>query len=304
MIKKIFALWLLCIGMSVLAQDKFVTKGELVAAFPFQLKNGFLLVTLPVQDTNERGEKIIVRRSFLLDPAISNDGNFIPFDSAAIIVTSTHEFRIPVSESRSLKLDLVPTEAREAFRKLDPNFFGVIGYGFLKRYRSVIDMSKKEMRLYSLVSSISYSPLVDSNGLKTYYFDDVIINYCQCQFPSMWLELKAPPIKEGRVHLSLADNQSTIFRDALDPATLSIIEKEERADSLAGKQNFGGISVAQYFIGDRNIASRDPRRVVVKRPAKFKDLNVEVVGTLAMDVLRTYSAVIVDPTSFQIILVK
>jgi hypothetical protein len=290
--------------ISVYAQDRFVEKGDLVATFPIQIKNGFLLVTLPIQDTNDRGEKVIVPRSFLVDPSISNDGNFVPLDSNGLIITRAIEFRVPVSESRSIKLELVQTEAREAFRSMEKSFMGVLGYGFIKRYRSVIDMVRKEMRLYSLATDITFSKTVDTSSTRSYYFDDAIITYCSCQFPSMWLEVKAPPIKEGRVHLSLADNQSTIFRDALDKATLSIIEKEERADSLSGKQNFAGISVGQFYIGEKNIAGRNPRRAIVKRPSKFKDLNIEVVGTLAMDVLKTYQALIIDPTTFQIVLVK
>lgn len=294
----------LLIGVDVFAQDRFVEKGELVATFPIQIKNGFLLATLPIQDTNESGEKITTPRSFLLDPAISNDGNFVPLDSNGLIITRAIEFRVPVSEARTIKLELVQTEAREAFRNMEKSFMGVLGYGFIKRYRTVIDIVRKEMRLYSLASDIAFSKMIDTLSTRAYYFDDAIITYCSCQFPSMWLEVKAPPIKEGRVHLSLADNQSTIFRDALDKATLSMIEKEERADSAAGKQNFAGISVGQFYIGEKNIAGRNPRRVVVKRPSKFKDLNIEVVGTLAMDVLRTYQAVIIDPTTFQIVLVK
>lgn len=291
-------------GLNAFGQDRFVDKGELVASFPIQIKNGFLLVTLPIQDTNDRGEKITVPRSFLLDPAISNDGNFVPLDSNGLVITRAIEYRVPVSEGRTLKLELVQTEAREAFRNMEKSFMGVLGYGFIKRYRSVIDIADKQMRLYSLASDITYSKTVDTSSTRTYYYDDAIITYCSCQFPSMWLEVKAPPIKEGRVHLSLADNQSTIFRDALDKQTLALIEKEEHADSLSGKQNFAGISVGQFYIGEKNIAGRNPRRAVVKRPSKFKDLNIEVVGTLAMDVLRTYQAFIIDPTTFQIILVK
>lgn len=291
-------------SFSVSAQDRFVEGGEIIATFPIQIKNGFLFVTLPIQDTNESGEKITVSRSFLLDPAISNDGNFIPFDSSDIIITKSIQFQLPVSDARILQLELVPTEAREEYRNIEKSFMGVLGYGFIKRYRSVIDFSQKEMRLYSLVADITYTKIVDTGSTRAYYFDDAIITYCSCQFPSMWLEIKAPPIKEGRVHLSLADNQSTIFRDALDKQTISLIEKEEHADSLAGKQNFAGISVGQFYIGEKNIAGRNPRRVVVKRPAKFKDLNIEVVGTLAIDVLKTYQAIIIDPTLYQIMMVR
>jgi hypothetical protein len=294
----------LLVTHNVFAQDRFVDKGEHVATFPIQFKNGFLLVTLPILDTNEIGEKITIPRSFLLDPAISNDGNFVPLDSNGLIITRAIEFRVPVSDSRTIKLELVQTEAREAFRNMEKNFMGVLGYSFIKRYRTIIDITRKEMRLYTLASDITYSKTVDTSSTRTYYFDDAIINYCSCQFPSMWLEVKAPPIKEGRVHLSLADNQSTIFRDALDKATLAIIEKEERADSLAGKQNFAGISVGQFYVGEKNIAGRNPRRAVVKRPAKFKDLNIEVIGTLAMDVLRTYQAIIIDPTRYEMMMVR
>jgi hypothetical protein len=305
MIKYLLLLFISILGVTrTSAQDKFVDKGELVATFPIQIESGYLFVKIPMEDTNVYGEKITVPRSFLLDPSISNDGNFVPFDSNGIVITRAIQFLVPVSNARTLKLELVPTEAREGLRNIEKDFMGVLGYGFIKRYRSVIDIFRKEIRLYSLASDITYSKLVDSMSTRTYYFDDAIISYCSCQFPSMWLDVKAPPVKEGRVHLSLGDNQSTIFRDALDKATLSIIEKEEHADSLAGKQNFGGISVGQFYIGGKNIAGRNPKRTVVKRPAKFKDLNIEVVGTLAMDVLKTYEAIIIDPTRFEIMMVR
>jgi len=290
--------------LNVSAQDAFVAKGELIATLPIQLKAGYLFVSIPMRDTNDRGEKVILKKSFLLDPAISNDGNYVPLDSNGLVVTSTSEFLFPVSEQRTIRLQLVPTEARENLRDIEKSFMGVLGYGFLKRYRTVIDMSRHEMRLYSINDDISYTARVDTSSTLATYFDDAIINYCHCSFPSMWLELKAPPIKEGRVHVSLGESQSTIFRDALDAPTLSIIEIEERADSVAGKQHFGGISVGQYYIGGRNIAGRNPKRVVIKRPAKFKDLNIEVVGTLAMDVLRTYQAIIIDPVKTEILLVR
>ncbi len=292
------------VGASAIAQDTFVQGGDLVATLGLKVKNGFLFVTMPMLDTNAFGEKVILPKSFLLDPAIAGDGNFVPIDSEGIVITRSFEFRFPVSESRTIKLDLVPTEAREQFRSIEKNFMGVLGYSFIKRYRSVLDITRGEMKLYTLSTDIQYSPYLDTSSTKTYYFDDAIITYCNCQFPSMWLEVKAPPIKEGRLHLSLAENQSTIFRDALDAQTLTIIEKEELADSLAGKQNFAGISVGQFYIGQRNIAERNPRRVIVKRPAQFKDLNIEVIGTLAMDVLKTYTAIIIDPTLYQIMLVR
>lgn len=304
MTRYFFTILICAFSARTFSQDQFVSKGELAAILPIEIKSGFMFVTLPIEDTTSDGTVATDMRCFLLDPAISNDGNYIPIDSNPILVTSTSVYRSPISDTRTLILNLVPTEARESFRKLKSNFMGVLGYGFLKRYRTVFDFSRSQLMLYSLSSEIEYTSEVLAHSTHTEYHDDAIINYCSCSFPSIWLDVKVPPIKEGRLHLSLADNQSLIFREALDPATLTIVEREEYADSLSGKNNFAGIQVGQFFINGTNIAAQNPKRAIIKRPAKFKDLNIEVIGTMAIDVIRTYHALIIDPVKNQLLLVK
>ena len=92
---------------------------------------------------------------------------------------------------------------------------------------------------------------------------------------------------------------------ALEPKTQKFIDEDFRKDSLAGKKkNLGGIEVATFELGGINIAKRNPRRTIDNLPPIFRNLNIFITGTVALDVLRHFSAVIIDPTRSKVMLVK
>jgi hypothetical protein len=297
--------FLILISVSAQSKGKFIESGEPIASFPIHFRSGFLFAEIPTEDTDVYGKKVVVARDYMFDVGVSNDGMYVPLDSENLaVVTSSTEFLFPVSVNRKLSVQLVPNETRDYFHQIDSAFFGVLGYAFLKRYITVFDFRERKVELYSAASEVTYTPLADTGSTKTELLDDAMINYCHCQFPSIWVGVKAPPVKEGRVHLTLESNQSSIFRDALDEKTLAIVDKGIHEDSVSGKNNFGGIQLGQFIVGGRNIAGRNPKRTVITRPIRYNDLSISVVGTLAMDVLRTYQAFIIDPVRSELRLVR
>jgi hypothetical protein len=297
--------FLLLIAVSAQSKSKFIASGEPVASFPIHFRSGFLFAEIPTEDTDMYGKKIVVTRDYMFDVGISNDGMYVPLDSENLtVVTSSTEFLFPVSVNRKLSVQLVPNETRDYFHQIDSAFFGVLGYAFLKRYVTVFDFKERKIELYTASSEVAYTPLADTGSTKAELLDDAMINYCHCQFPSIWVAVKAPPVKEGRVHLTLESNQSSIFRDALDEKTLAIVDQTMHNDSLSAKNNFGGIQLGQFVVGGRNIAARNPRRTMIARPPRYNDLSIDVVGTLAMDVLRTYQAFIIDPVRSELRFVR
>lgn len=306
---KYFAIFFLLVGWSLSpASDTespctYIRSGAYITTLPMHIKSGYLFIDLPTEEIDSLGTKAVHVHSYLIDVGISNDGNFLPFDSTLSVVSKATDFRFPVSDSYTLLASLVPSYAKEQFHSLEPNFRGVLGYAFLRRYVAVFDFEKLQLILYSTNTSLVYSHALDTEATHIPYLDDAMIVYCHCPFPTMWLEVKAPPLMEGRVHLNLSDNQSLVFKEAFDPKTKEVVEREQLADSLAGKK-FGGIEVNQFIVGGRNIAARNPKRVVASIPPQYKDLNINVIGTLAIDVLRKYKAVIIDPTRSELMLVR
>ncbi|MDP4235376.1 MAG: hypothetical protein Q8919_02870 [Bacteroidota bacterium] len=244
-------------------------------------------------------------RSFLLDPAASNEGSYIPDDSL-INVTGNHRFYLPVSSQRTLTADLVPTLGKLSIKRIDTSFFGVLGYSFIRRYITIINFFERSVSFYSVSEQeAQWDQRLDTAAIHVPYFDDAILNHCNCPFPTMWFDVKAPPLKEGRIHFSLAERQSVIFRQALEPRTQKYIEEEFRKDSIAGKKtNLGGIELATFELSGVNIAKRNPRRTIDNLPPIFRNLNLSITGTIAMDVLRHFPAVIIDPTRSVVMLVK
>ena len=298
---------LLFFSMSLHAQNKstYLKNATLIAQFPMHLTNGYMFITVPVSDTDLYGKTLILQRSFILDPAASNDGSFMPDDSF-VNVTGTQKFYFPVSKQRTLTADLVPTLAKEIYKRTDTSFYGVLGYAFIRRYITIINFFERTVSFYSTSEGqAEWDPRLDTAAIFVPYFDDAILNHCNCLFPTMWFDAKAPPLKEGRVHFSLADRQSTIFKQALEPKTQKYIDDEWRKDSIAGKKkNLGGIEVATFDLSGVNIASRNPRRTIADLPPIFRNLNIFIMGTVAIDVLRHFPAVIIDPTRSRVIFVK
>ena len=285
--------------------NSYITGGTVIAEFPLHFTNGYMFLTVPVIDTDVYGKAITLHRNFILDPASSTDGSFLPDDSL-ISVTGARKFYFPVSAQRTITADLVPTLGKAMYKKVDTSYYGVLGYAFLKRYMTVIDFLHRKVILYSTTEGeIRLSKQLDTSGIIVPYLDDAILAHCNCQFPTMWFEVKSHLLKEGRAHFSLAERQSVIFNQALEPKTQKYFDTKWQKDSLAGKKREPErIQVETFELGGEDIAKRDPRRVVADLPPIFRNLNIFITGTVAIDVLRTFSAVIIDPEKSRVILVK
>ncbi len=302
-------LWIIVLLWAVTLQAQtpstYLKNGVEIATFPMHFTNGYMFITVPVIDTNVYGKALTLERSFIVDPAASNDGSFMPDDSL-VNVTGTKKFYFPVSKQRTLTADLVPTLAKGIYKRSDTSFFGILGYAFIRRYITVMNFLERTVTLYSISEGKQdWDSKLDTAAIFVPYFDDAILNHCNCAFPTMWFNVKAPPLKEGRVHFSLAERQSAIFKQALEPKTQKYIDNEMRKDSLAGKkENLGGIEVETFELSGVNIASLNPRRIIADLPPIFRNLNIFITGTVAIDILRRFHAVIIDPTRSRVILVK
>jgi hypothetical protein len=300
-----------CILLTVFVLESFaetgsplVARGTLLASYPFHIVKGYLFVEIPTLDTNEFAQTEKIVRTYLIDIGASNEGSWLLDSTSTAVITEYKHVSIAASDSASFPLSLIPSNTRENFRRLDSAFSGTIGYGWLKQFVSVFDFTEKRWYIYRADNNPKYSARVDTAATHIPYLDDAFITYCHCPFPTIWLEVEAPPLSPGRVQLSLADNQSYIYKTALDNKTAKIVVENERADSLSGKSEFAGIELANFITAGRNIAQRNPRRAVTALPARFKDLNITVIGTLAVDVLRKYPALIIDPSRSKIVLVR
>ncbi|MBS1903719.1 MAG: hypothetical protein JSS75_08460 [Bacteroidetes bacterium] len=293
---------LLTLAHSTHAQEKYISKGEQIARFPLHFNNGFLFASAPVIDTLLDGRPDTIVRSFLIDPRASNDGSYLPADSSETQL-GTRNVYVPVSTQRTMIWKLAPSLAKYNFKKADTAFRGVIGYGILKQYVTVIDLADRVMTLYALDPSPDLSKRLDTDAIHVPYFDDAILKYCHCNFPTIWLEPDAAPLLPGRWHLSLADRQSVIYEQSLPGKLKKKINDAMLQDSLAGKTDpFAGIQISKFVLGGVNLAKLEPHRPIDNLPDIFKDLSVTVMGTVAMDVLRHFPAIIIDPTRGKILL--
>jgi hypothetical protein len=294
-----------CTVLQAQTRSTYLKNATVIASFPMHFTDGYMFISVPVIDTDVYGKALTLHRSFLLDPTASNDGSFIPDDSL-ISVTGTKKFYFPVSAQRTLTADLVPTLGKVGIKRTDTSFFGVLGYAFIRKYITIINFFERTATLYSATEGEpQWDARLDTGAITVPYLDDAILNHCNCPFPTMWFEVKAPPLKEGRVHFSLAERQSVIYKQALEPKTKKYIEDDFRRDSLAGKKkNLGGIEVATFELGGVDIAKRNPRRVIADLPPIFRNLNLFITGNVAADVLRKFPAVIIDPTRSRVLLVK
>src|SRR5579872_1776754 len=91
------AILLVCLMSSLsLAQTQSYLHNEIIIArFPMHFSDGFMFVAVPVIDTDVYGKAITLNRSFILDPAASNEGSYMPDDSM-INITGAHKFYFPV----------------------------------------------------------------------------------------------------------------------------------------------------------------------------------------------------------------
>ena len=318
MIKRSLYIWITLVLVSIAMRSMaetgtpLVMRGTIVASYPFRLVKGFMLIDIPTYDTliyqkSDEGntvEPFVTTRSYLVDIGASNEGSWLIDSTSTAVITDYKHVSIPGIGEGTLPLSLIPSGSRENFRMLDSTFAGTIGYGWLKQYVSVFDFKEQRLYLYRSDNNPKFSPRIDTAATHIPYLDDAFITYCHCPYPTIWIDVEAPPLTPGRVQLSLGDNQSYVFKTALDAKSAKIVAQNERADSLSGKSEFAGIELANFIAGGRNIAQRYPRRGVSQLPPRFKDLNVTVIGTLAVDVLRRYDAFVIDPSRQKLILVR
>lgn len=263
---------------------------------------GYAFATLDVQHVDGYDDTTYKKMKFLIDFTVSSDGTFIPPDT----MRSTDQYKehvIRLSDERFVRATLSKSESKIEYRELDKDFAGVLGYFFFKRYISVFDFKRNKLTLYPLFASINVRSS-DSNAIQVPYKDDAYITYCHCPFPSVWLESEAPPLKKGRVYFGFGSPYSEVYTTALDDATQKIVERETVVDSLTGRKTLPGFSLATFRIGDRNIAKQNPKRLVRELPPLFKDLSVQVLGSMGTDVLRTFSAMVFDPSREQVTFVR
>lgn len=263
---------------------------------------GYAFAELDVQYVDGFQDTTYKKMKFLIDFTVSSDGTFIPPDT----MRSTDQYKehvIRLGNERFVRATLSKSESKIEFRELDSTFAGVLGYFFFKRYISVFDFKRNKLTLYQHFASINIRDS-DSNAIKVPYMDDAFINYCHCPFPSVWLETEAPPLKKGRIYFGFGAPYSEVYMTSLDDKTRQLFEKETEVDSTTGKKITPGFSLATFRIGNRNIAKQNPRRLVRDLPPLFKDLSVPVMGSMGTDVLRTFSAMIFDPSREMVTFVK
>jgi hypothetical protein len=94
-----------------------------------------------------------------------------------------------------------------------------------------------------------------------------------------------------------------IYTQALNTKTQKILNAQWLRDSIAGQKK-SGIELAKFIIGGVNIAKQNPHRFITDLPPIFRNLNIFIIGTVGVDILRRFPAVIIDPTRSRVILVK
>jgi hypothetical protein len=263
---------------------------------------GFTLAHFPVHEITKYGDTLTVTHAFLVDLGTANEGNFLPADTLKLTTGYTPWELVPATD-RIIHVSLAASGAHPEYRELDSTYFGMLGYAFFKQFVTVFDFKNKRLLLYSLYSTVDVADK-DTAVLQGQYVDDEFLTYCHCPYPTIWLMAEAPPLKAGHVHLALEMPLSEVYKPALDAETKTVVDRRAIADSLAGKKGPVGLSLAQFKIWNKNIASLNPHRYVSPLPPIFKDLSAPVMGTIATDVLRRYSALIIDPVRTRLVLVK
>ncbi len=268
---------------------------------------GYTLIHLPTKEGNGLGDTLINDHTYLLDLNISHDGLYLAPDTMLSFSKSTpFEFDFP--GGRIIHANLTPSHSREELTALDSSFEGVIGYGLMKKYITAFDFKHSQLTFYPLYSSDSIAD-DDSDVIQMPILDDAKITYCHCNAPTIWLDVQAPPLPQGHVNLAFQEPRSEIFKPSLDSVTRMIIDKNHLRDSLAGKTRPIGLDLKQFIVHDAfghaiNLISHGSHRMVDPMPQIYHDFNVPVMGALGMDVLRTFSGVIIDPSRNKLIFVK
>jgi hypothetical protein len=306
-------LFLMCMVQSASAQDRLAhylqfahPVGTAQLDFPGP-NGGFTLIHLRSPEVQEWGDTVIRDHTYLLDLNLSHDGLFLAPDTMKSLTDYTpFEFRF--KNDHLLHVKLAPSHAHEGLRQFDTSFNGALGYGLIRQFVTAFDFKKNELTFYPLFANVNIAD-ADTNVIQLPLIDDAKITYCGCPFPSIWLDAKAPPLNSGHVNLAFHEPISQVFHSALDDRTENLLEKQAYKDSIAGKKRPLGFSLEQFVVkdlygNDLNLAKRSPRRTIVEAPAMYKDLSVAVLGTAGTDFLRTFSAIIIDPSRNKVIFVK
>ena len=263
---------------------------------------GYTMAHFPVREITKYGDTLTVMHAFLIDVGTANEGDYIPPDTQK---TSTGyvPWEFPVGPDRTIHVELAPSSAHPEYRTLDSTYMGTLGYAFLKKFISVFDFKNKTLSLYPLYSTVDIA-IHDTLAIQGGYLDDAFLTYCHCPYPTIWLAGEALPLKPGHVHLALASPHSQVFEPSLDDETRESLKARAKADSLTGRKPSVGLSLQNFTVLGANLARHSPHRFVAPLPPVFKDLSEPIMGTMATDVLRTFSALIIDPSRTRIILVK
>jgi hypothetical protein len=267
---------------------------------------GYTLIHLPTKEITEIGDTVIKDHAYLLDLNLSHDGLYLAPDTM-LKVTDFTPFEFAITKDHIIHAKLAPSHSHEELRNLDSTFNGTLGYGLLRQFVTVFDFKKNTLTFYPLYANVDIGQH-DTNATQLPLIDDAKITYCGCPFPTIWMDVQAPPLKPGHVNLAFDQPLSQVFTPAIDAQTQKLIDKQTAAihkvtNGTKEKQNVG-FNLGQFIVGGENIASRSPHRAIAELPAQYHDLNVAVLGTLGMDVLRTFSGIIIDPSRSKVILVK
>jgi len=263
---------------------------------------GYTLAHIPVKVV--RGSDTVVERhAFLIDLTTLNSGVFQVPDSVEAVSTNYEPFEFVSDSTHIIHTELAQTKSKGEYRKLDSTFFGVLGHSFFKKFTTVFDFKKNQLILYPLYANMEFADR-DTSIINTPYYDDAVLTYCSCPYSTIWLEADAAPLRNKRVHLAFAEPMSSIFPEAMDAKLLKKLENEAKEDTLTGQRPKVGVTLANFRINNVNIAPLQPKRNVQKMPPAFKDLNIKLLGTMGTDVLREFSALVIDPARTRILLVR
>jgi hypothetical protein len=268
---------------------------------------GFTFIHMPTQEVPFAGDTIITDHTYLLDLSLQHAGLFLAADTLKSVSDYT-PFQFIFGKGKIIHTELAAGHSREQMRGLDSRFNGCLGWGLINQFVTTYDFKRNEMTFYPLYANVSISDN-DSDALQLPILDDAKVTYCSCAYHTVWLDVQAPPLPPGHVNLAFQEPQSQVFITALDSATRERIDKQILKDSLDGNKRPLGLTLSKFVVGKEaghpvNLATRGPKRVIDPLPAIFKDLSVPILGTLGTDVLRTFSAIIIDPSRNKVIFIR
>jgi hypothetical protein len=297
-----FLLAILLCSQSAIAQkiDRYMKFAHPLGSGKLTFPGGKTLVEFPVETYTNEVDTTQKLRKFLVDLGVSIEGHYVALEGMPS--DEPQAFNLRLSPARMVHMTLVPSATHRAIYEYDSTFLGVLGYGLFKQFTTVFDFKRGTLTLYPLFANIDVSDR-DTSAIIIPSFDDAVLTYCHCPFPTVWLEAEAPPLKKGRVHLAFQEQQSRVFLPSLDSKSKKLWDECE-VDPVTNKKKKLGFSLAQFKLAGQNIAPNNPRRTVEELPPLFRDLSVPIMGTMATDVLRTFSAIVIDPARSRVILVK